>query len=1218
MRSKTKTIPALMAILMILAGAISAGMMPALAQDGPEMKRAPTGLAATPSPEGIILTWDDPGDDTVTRYRIERQSFTSGKLSSQRSVTVRPGPMQTHTGSPVEAGRTHSHQIWALSDTGKSEGSDIVTIKAPETPSEKREAATTRQPQSDKGVRQDSPPTLHSLSFSHGTLTPSFSPLTTSYTLNITTNATTITVYYSYYNEQSELQDRQSTITLNTTGNTTRVDLKVDRGTSRTYTIRIHRTRPPPRPSNRSPNFPSSSYTRTVAENTSPGEDIGSTITASDPDGSIASYSLEDTDASHFTVTNDGQLQTSGALNFEVKNNYQFTIKARDNRGATATAEVTVAVEDLQEAGSVTIAPATGIIHEELTATLHDDDERTSENWQWSRSDDGETDWTYISRATASTYTPTEADPGKYLRTTVSYDDIDPGQSAEASIGPIRDPTLRSLTVSPRDIDSFHPARFEYAVGVENTVTQATVTATASNPSATITYGSADIGAGAGHQVDLNSGVNLVSIEVSDNTISRTYSITIGQGVTAEYGWKAQDDLDTLIGAGNLSPRGLWSDETTVWVADDTTDKLFAYTLQTGAREKSKDIELDADNRNPRGAWSDGAIIWVADAAQAKLFGYPLQDAGAQEFGLHGNNADPWGIWSNGETLWVADRTEGKLFAYNLQTQARVQEQDINLDGANQDPTGIWADGLTIWVADDQDDQLYAYRISDGAPEQEKNFNTLTAAGNTSPQGLWSDGDTLWAADTGESKIYAYNLPISSNADLRSITIDGHTIRAPRTNVKHYIEEAPTYVTISAQPQHPRAEVAITPPDADDQEEGHQLELGDDGVTFTIAVTAKKGDPKIYSVQVIVPAGKPEITEVVPGNRTLQVSWEHPENTGGAETDEIFYYNIRYIRSDATDKSDNQWIKKYYVWLVNGGDLTYLLEDLDNGVQYDLQLQGWTRAGDSDWSETHTGTPSITKPPAFDHVETAGHSVAENAPGDTNVGKPVTATDPDPGDTLTYSLERSNANFSIVAATGQIRTKEGHRLDYESKPSHTITVSVTDGINAAGDTDLTPDATISVTINVENVDEPGKIQLPQEGLSPRDTVSITVLDPQDPDRSVQDVTWQWASSIDRNTQFNDIPGATQASYTPTTGLVGSYLRVTATYTDGHGPDKTASAISDYEVGDAPNEAPVFPNSAITLSVDENTPARTPRRRSDHGHRPRRGRHADLFPEGQGC
>ena len=135
MRSKTRTIPALMAILMVLAGVITAGMMPALAQDKPEPRPAPTGLTATLSAQGILLAWDDPGDDRITEYEIERESFTPGRLYSERSVTVRQAPRQTYTDSRVEAGRTYSYQIWALSGTGKSEGSEIVTIRAAETPS---------------------------------------------------------------------------------------------------------------------------------------------------------------------------------------------------------------------------------------------------------------------------------------------------------------------------------------------------------------------------------------------------------------------------------------------------------------------------------------------------------------------------------------------------------------------------------------------------------------------------------------------------------------------------------------------------------------------------------------------------------------------------------------------------------------------------------------------------------------------------------------------------------------------------------------------------------------------------------------------------------------------------------------------------------------------------------------------------------------------------
>ena len=47
---------------------------------------------------------------------------------------------------------------------------------------------------------------------------------------------------------------------------------------------------------------------------------------------------------------------------------------------------------------------------------------------------------------------------------------------------------------------------------------------------------------------------------------------------------------------------------------------------------------------------------------------------------------------------------------------------------------------------------------------------------------------------------------------------------------------------------------------------------------------------------------------------------------------------------------------------------------------------------------------------------------------------PVTAADPDNGDTLTYTLEGADADsFGIDSASGQIQTKSGVTYDHESQ-----------------------------------------------------------------------------------------------------------------------------------------------------------------------------------------
>ena len=322
-------------------------------------------------------------------------------------------------------------------------------------------------------------------------------------------------------------------------------------------------------------------------------------------------------------------MKTKDPLNHEEQAEYNLTIRVMDTHDSPAREDLIISVTDLQEPGSVTLAPTQPTVAEEVTATLSEEDERTSARWQWAWSDNPNgPSWTDIDGATGPTYTPAATDRGRYLRATASYEDIDIGQSASAITSKVIDPTLESLNLSPVDINSFQPSRLNYAVGMANSVSPATVTAVAvaSHSGASLSYSPTDADANtAGHQLNLSNGLNLLTITVTDGGVSRDYQVTIGRGVTAEYGWKAESDLNTLLAEGNLSPRGIWSNEATLWVADNEAGKLMAYNLQTMAREDSRDISLHEDNRTPRGAWSDGAILWVADAAQAKLFGYPMQ-----------------------------------------------------------------------------------------------------------------------------------------------------------------------------------------------------------------------------------------------------------------------------------------------------------------------------------------------------------------------------------------------------------------------------------------------------------------------------------------------------------------------------------------------------------------------------------------------------------------
>ena len=88
------------------------------------------------------------------------------------------------------------------------------------------------------------------------------------------------------------------------------------------------------------------------------------------------------------------------------------------------------------------------------------------------------------------------------------------------------------------------------------------------------------------------------------------------------------------------------------------------------------------------------------------------------------------------------------------------------------------------------------------------------------------------------------------------------------------------------------------------------------------------------------------------------------------------------------------------------------------------------------------------------------------------------------GDALTYALSGTDAAaFDIISATGQLQTKAA--LDYETKDSYTVTVTVTD---EAGLSD-----SIDVTITVTDVDENVAPEFPasEDGARsvPEDTVA---------------------------------------------------------------------------------------------------------------------------------
>ncbi len=314
------------------------------------------------------------------------------------------------------------------------------------------------------------------------------------------------------------------------------------------------------------------STSRSIAEDASAGANVGAAVTASDTENDTLTYGLIGTDATSFNInssTGQIQLKSPTGIDYETKSSYVVQVRVRDSKDATtgntdtawdATINVTISISNVNEAGEVTLTPASPRENESVTASLTDGDGSISNlTWAWYRATTNTADGTAITNATSASYTPVSADVGNFLRAVASYTDgYGSNQSADAHTSSAV--AARASNVAPDFVDgasttrqvnegagsgTFVGSAISANDGDSDTLTYSLSTGQDSNLF-TVETGTGRLKVAAGADIDYET----------DNTLQVTLNVTDGKASDHSTDNAVDDSISVTITVNNVEEEG--------------------------------------------------------------------------------------------------------------------------------------------------------------------------------------------------------------------------------------------------------------------------------------------------------------------------------------------------------------------------------------------------------------------------------------------------------------------------------------------------------------------------------------------------------------------------------------------------------------------------------------------------------------------------------------
>ena len=953
---------------------------------------------------------------------------------------------------------------------------------------------------------------------------------------------------------------------------------------------------------NRAPDFGDLTATRDVAENTAANGNVGAVVGATDLDSDDLAYSLTSTDASSFTVDNTGQIKVGATtmLDYEsAKNTYTVVVQVTDSKDAAGNTEtnptiddtiaVTINVTDVEEAGTVTLSNYQPPARVEITATLTDPDGGvTNTTWQWARTlDPANNPWQDITGATSSSYTPPDTDLTYYLRATASYTDRKgSGKNAEAETtqavgaGANRSPDFSAPTTN-RSFPENTAAGENIGDPVEadDPDTGATLTYSlegTDKDSFTIVPGTGQIQtksavtynheAKATHSVT----VKVVDSKGGTDTIAVTINVTnVNEKPTFDDGATASRSIAENTGTGvDMGAPVAATDpdvgDTLTYTLGGTDASSFSIVASTGQLQTKASLDKEdkasytvtvsvRDSKNDAG----GADVAVDDEITVTIT-------------VTGEN-DPPEITGRSRVSYAEDRTDA-VANYTATDPEGVTTFTWSLSGDDEGDFSISNTGeLTFQTPPDHEAP---------ADADTNNIYLVTVRADDGNGATDTFGVTVTVADVNEPPLEP-GKPTVSRASSNGVSV---TWSAPVNTGRPSILRYQYQYKKNAEPDWSGATFTTSGPTA-----SVTIVTLDAGTSYDVEVRAinAEGPGPWSDTGTGSTNSPPEFSGATPAREVAEntvgvTSVGTPVTATDANLDTLSY------TLEGADANS------FHIVSASGQIQTKLGTTYDHEAQpsYTVTVKADDGNGGTNTIEVTITVTDVNEAPAFDDVSPTTRSIAENTGTGVDIATPVTATDPDAGATLTYSLDGTDVNsFDIDTLTGQLKTKV--TLDHETKATYAVTVSVRDSKDANGDADIVADDDITVTITVTDANDAPEFPSTESGarsIAENTAANTNIESPvRATDADNDNLTYTLEGTDDGSFAIDESSGQLKTKSALDHEDKDSYT-VTVKASDGNGGVDTIDVT--ITVTDV-NEAPDFDSETATRTVPENTAANLP-------------------------